>query len=49
VLAAHGFSTAIRTFYVWEAVTQYLTKRSHGFFGITPEASRPSSWFWNRQ
>jgi methyltransferase (TIGR00027 family) len=28
VLAAHGFSAAVRTFYIWEAVTQYLTERA---------------------
>jgi methyltransferase (TIGR00027 family) len=26
VLAAHGYSTAVRTFIIWEAVTQYLTE-----------------------
>jgi methyltransferase (TIGR00027 family) len=27
-LAAHGFSAAVRTFYIWEAVTQYLTEHA---------------------
>jgi methyltransferase (TIGR00027 family) len=44
VLASHGYSTAMRTFFIWEAVTQYLTesgiRSTFAFLGEAAHGSR---------
>jgi len=44
VLAAHGYSAGQKTFFIWEAVTQYLTetgiRRTFDFLAKAPNGSR---------